>query len=65
MIKQKYFIFLFFITLVLMFYINIKFFKFYQDVSGTLAIILFTFHTIRPETAKTFVNFFLEIVSVN
>ena len=52
-------VFLFFITLVLMFYINIKFFKFNPDVSGTLAIILFTFHTIGPESAKTFVNFFL------
>jgi hypothetical protein len=42
-----------------MFYINIKFFNFNTDVSGTLAIILFTFHTIGPESAKTFVNFFL------
>jgi len=51
--------FLFFITLVLMFYINIKFFKFNPDVSGALAIFLFTFHTIGPESVKTFVNFFL------
>ncbi len=42
-----------------MFYINIKFSKFNPDIYGTLAIILFTFQTIRPESAKTFVNFFL------
>jgi hypothetical protein len=52
-------VFLFFITLVLIFYINVKFFKFNPDVSGTLAIILFIFHTIGPESVKTFVNFFL------
>ena len=52
-------VFLFFITLVLMFYFNIKFFKFNEDVSGTLAIVLFIFHTIGPESAKTFFNYFL------
>jgi len=52
-------IILFFITLVLMLFVNIKLFKFNLNVSGTLAIIMFIFYTTGPESVKTFANFFL------